>query len=167
MKAKSIKGKNPEEIESALKKCMADGFAPTLAIVFLSVKQDRQTICGILEKEGIAIYGATTDGEIIDSEIMEKSVAILLLDINKEYFTILFEEVKNENFQERESKQFHSIYAVESIRNLGVPSWSHLYHILRYEFEYSPSIITPWKNSYCPLFKNAQNGIDAFFMVKT
>ena len=100
MKAKSIKGQTPEEIESTLKKCMDDGFAPTLAIVFLSVKQDRQTICGILEKEGIAIYGATTDGEIIDSEIMEKSVAILLLDINKEYFTILFEEVKNENFQE-------------------------------------------------------------------
>ena len=35
MKAKSIKGKSSEEIKSALQQSMADGFKPTLAIVFL------------------------------------------------------------------------------------------------------------------------------------
>ena len=34
MKAKSIKGKSPEEIQIELKKSMADEFKPTLAIVF-------------------------------------------------------------------------------------------------------------------------------------
>lgn len=40
MKAKSIKGKSTEEISSALTESMSDGFKPTLAIVFISVKQD-------------------------------------------------------------------------------------------------------------------------------
>ena len=49
MKAKSIKGKSPGEIEAALQESMAEGFKPTLAIVFLSIKQDRNAICKILE----------------------------------------------------------------------------------------------------------------------
>ena len=40
MKAKSIKGKSPEEIQTELDKCMQDGFKPTLAVVFLSMSQD-------------------------------------------------------------------------------------------------------------------------------
>jgi hypothetical protein len=63
MKAKSIKGKSPEEIRTALQQSTVDGFRPTLAIVFLSVKQDRDAICKILNDAGIAIYGATTNGE--------------------------------------------------------------------------------------------------------
>ena len=37
MKAKSIKGASPEEIRSGLQQSMADGFTPTLAIVFASI----------------------------------------------------------------------------------------------------------------------------------
>jgi len=44
MKAKSIKGKSPEEIQSAIQQSMADGFKPTLAIVFLSIKQGRRSL---------------------------------------------------------------------------------------------------------------------------
>ena len=40
MKARSIKGSSAEEIKAALQQSMTDGFKPTLAIVFLSVKQD-------------------------------------------------------------------------------------------------------------------------------
>jgi hypothetical protein len=35
MEAKSIKGNSPEEIKAALEQSMADGFSPTLAIVFM------------------------------------------------------------------------------------------------------------------------------------
>jgi hypothetical protein len=52
MKAKSIKGKSAEEIASSLLQSKADGFNPTLAIVFLSVKQDRVAIAEILDKNG-------------------------------------------------------------------------------------------------------------------
>ena len=60
MKAKSIRGRSAEEIHSALQQSMADGFRPTLAIVFISIKQDRKAVCEILDKEGIDIIGATS-----------------------------------------------------------------------------------------------------------
>ena len=44
MKAKSIKGKTSEEITTALQESMLDGFNPTLAIVFLSISQDREGV---------------------------------------------------------------------------------------------------------------------------
>ena len=79
---------------------MADGFKPTLAIVFISVKQDRNAICELLDEEGIAIFGASTNGEFIDEESEKGSVAILLLDMNPSYFTILFCEYPEKNYRE-------------------------------------------------------------------
>jgi len=92
MKAKSIKGKSPEEINNALAKSMTDGFKPTLAVVFLSVKQDRKVVCEILDNENIAIFGSTTSGEFIDGNYSEGAIAILLLDVAPSFFKILFEE---------------------------------------------------------------------------
>ena len=93
MKAKSIKGKLPEEIQSALQQSMADGFKPTLAFVFLSVNQDREGICKVLNDEEISIYGSTTNGEFIDGDFENGSIAILLLDINPALFLIQFAEL--------------------------------------------------------------------------
>ncbi|MCZ6702225.1 MAG: hypothetical protein O6940_04195, partial [Ignavibacteria bacterium] len=100
MKAKSIKGKSPEEIQSALEQSMQDEFKPTLAIVFLSISQDRNALCKILDEKGIAIFGATTNGEFIDENTEKGSVAILLLDIDTSYFTILFDEYPDKNYRE-------------------------------------------------------------------
>lgn len=88
MKAKSIKGKSSAEISSALNETIADGFKPTLAIVFISVKHDRQAISILLNKKGIQIFGATTAGEFIDGEVESGSIVIMLLDINPAYFKI-------------------------------------------------------------------------------
>jgi hypothetical protein len=103
MKAKSIKGKSPEEINTALEKNMADGFKPTLAIVFLSVSQDRKAICKILDDQGIAIFGATTSGEFIDEVTEKGTVVMLLLDIKKEHFQIYIEEFPDKNYRETAS----------------------------------------------------------------
>ncbi len=92
MTAKPIKGKTTEEIQAAVQQSMANGFEPTLAIVFISVKQDREAICELLHEKGIYIFGATTSGEFIDAEIGEGSIAILLLDINPAWFKIIFRE---------------------------------------------------------------------------
>jgi len=100
MKAKSIKGKTPDEIKSALKEATTDGFKPTLAIVFLSVSQDRDGISDLLDKENISIYGATATGEFIDEELGKNSTAMLLLDMNREYFSVFFEEYPDKNFRE-------------------------------------------------------------------
>lgn len=103
MNAKSIKGKTPEEIQSALEKSMADGYKPTLAILFLSVSQDRKAICELLDARGIAIFGATTSGEFIDEETEKESAVMLLLDINKDYFQIYLYEYPEKNYRETSS----------------------------------------------------------------
>lgn len=100
MKAKSIKGNSPEEIKTALEQNMNDGFKPTLAIVFLSIKQDRDAICKILSDTGIAVYGATTHGEFTGEGISAGEIAILLLDMNPAYFTILCEEYPEKNYRQ-------------------------------------------------------------------
>lgn len=99
MRAKSIKGNSTEEIKNALQQSMADGFEPTLAIAFVSIKQDRKAICKLLDDAGIAIFGTTTNGEFIDEETEKGSAAILLLDINKKYFQIYFEEYPEKNYR--------------------------------------------------------------------
>lgn len=97
MLAKSIKGKSTEEISSAFTESMAGGFKPTLAIVFISVKQDREAISKLLDEKGIQIFGATTAGEFIDGEIEEGSIVMLLLDMNPAYFKIEFLETSQES----------------------------------------------------------------------
>lgn len=92
MTAKSIKGQSPEEIKDALQQSITDSFKPTLAIVFLSVKQDMDAVTSILHKEGIHVFGSTTSGEFISSEIQEGSIAIMLLDMNPGYFKVAFYE---------------------------------------------------------------------------
>jgi hypothetical protein len=100
MKAKSIKVKSPEEIKTVLENSMVDDFKPTLAIVFLSVSQDRKAICEVLDAHGISIFGATTSGEFIDEETEKGSTVMLLLDMNKEHFQIYLDEYPEKNYRE-------------------------------------------------------------------
>jgi len=100
MKAKSIKGKSTEEIKTALADGMADGFKPTLSICFISKSQDRKAISELLDEAGIAVFGCTTNGEFIDEETEKNSAAILLLDMNKEYFQVYYEEYPGKNYRE-------------------------------------------------------------------
>ncbi|MDZ7763838.1 MAG: hypothetical protein U5K00_05360 [Melioribacteraceae bacterium] len=99
MKAKSIKGKSPEEIQSALTESISDGFKPTLAIVFLSVSKDRKAIGKLLDEFGIAVFGATASGEFIDEVTEKDSVAILLLDMNRDHFEIYLDEFPEKNYR--------------------------------------------------------------------
>jgi hypothetical protein len=100
MRAKSIKGKSPDDIQSAVADCFVDDFKPTLAFVFLSVKQDRKAICKILDEKNIAIFGATTHGEFTDENLERESVVILLLEMNPAHFFILFDEYPNEDYRQ-------------------------------------------------------------------
>ena len=100
MKAKSIKGKSTEEIKAALAESIADGFKPTLAIIFLSISQNRKDIAEILSKVGVQIFGVTTNGEFTDETPEKLSTAILLLDMNTSYFKISSSEYLQNNFRE-------------------------------------------------------------------
>ncbi|MCK7528548.1 MAG: FIST C-terminal domain-containing protein [Ignavibacteriales bacterium] len=92
MRAKSIKGKSPEEIKNELAKSIADGFTPTLAIIFLSANLNRDSICKIFDEKGITIFGSTAAGEFINGELEKESAAILLLDMDKTNFLVHIEE---------------------------------------------------------------------------
>jgi hypothetical protein len=93
MKAKTIHGKSPQEISTALHKSTLDGFTPTLAIVFMSVRQDRKLIGDILTQKGIDVFGATSCGEFVNGYQAEESIVLLMLDLTREAYRILFEPV--------------------------------------------------------------------------
>ncbi|WP_417856388.1 FIST signal transduction protein [Xanthomarina gelatinilytica] len=97
MKSKSIKGKSTEEIKQALENCLADGFTPTIAIVFISVKQNRKAICELMDSKNIEVFGATSCGEFINGHQTEGGIAIILLELAKEHYTILFETMEDGN----------------------------------------------------------------------
>src|SRR5512141_1343817 len=92
MKAKSIKGNSPEGIKALLHQSMTDGFKPSLAIVFLSVTQNRNEVCNIFNEADIAVFGSTAEGEFIDGDLEKESTSILLLDVDKESFVVHLEE---------------------------------------------------------------------------
>ncbi len=104
MKSKSIKGHSTEEIKLAFTESLSDNFKPTLAIVFLSIKQDRKAVCEIFDKAGITIFGATTAGEFIDGDIEEGSIVVMLLDINRDYFKLEFLETSEQTTLEDAKK---------------------------------------------------------------
>ena len=91
MKAKSIKGNTPKEIQTALQESMVDGFNPTLAIIFLSVDQDLQAISKLLSEKDIVVFGATTCGEFIDGQYSTGGMAVLLLEISSDLFSLFYE----------------------------------------------------------------------------
>jgi len=100
MRSKAISGKSPGEIKNALEHSMGDTglpdrqeFRPTIAIVFISIKQDRKAVCEILHTAGIDILGATSCGEFINGHQSEGEIVVMLLDLNKNDYCILFEDI--------------------------------------------------------------------------
>lgn len=103
MKAKSIHGTSVSEIEKVLSNAIADEFQPTLAIVFMSVKQDRQAISNLLLSKNIDVFGATSCGEFVDGHQSVGEIAILLLELSKHYYSIIFEDIGNRSLEETTS----------------------------------------------------------------
>jgi hypothetical protein len=99
MKAKTISGKSTVEIQSALEQCLSDGYSPTLAIVFMSFAQDIEGVCELLHGHDIQVFGSTSSGEFISSEIIEKGIVIMLLDIPPDRFRIYFYETEGNTYE--------------------------------------------------------------------
>jgi len=128
MQSKSIKGVTPAAIKVALEKSMEDGFQPTLAFVFMSIKLDRAAVCRIFKEANIAIYGATTAGEFTDQKITNEAAAILLLEIDTTAFRLILEEYEPETVMEtarkiaRKGKEiFNNPAYIVSASHLEVP----------------------------------------------
>ncbi len=80
---------------TAFQHCLSDGFKPTLAFVFISIKHQRDELVSLLDHHDIQIFGVTSSGEISDGEILHESISILLMDMIRSNFTILLEEYGN------------------------------------------------------------------------
>ncbi len=118
MKAKSIKGTSAEEIQKALEQSMADGFKPTLAIVFISIKQDIDAVSNLLDQQGITIFGATSSGEFIDGEISNGAVVVLLMDMNQSHFKIMLHD-----YRDKDSEALARTMAAEAKERFKNPSF--------------------------------------------
>jgi hypothetical protein len=114
MKVKTIKGKTEEEIKTALKAGMTDGFAPTIAIVFLEADIEHKKICDVLSEKGIQVFGCSTGSNFIDGEIEFNSVVILLLDMDRKYFQVKIKNAENRNLKK----------AAEEIGRMGLETFS-------------------------------------------
>jgi hypothetical protein len=117
MKAKSIKGNSPAEIEPVLNNSLADGFRPTLAIVFMSIKQDRKAVSKMLLEKNLDVIGATSCGEFINGSQGEGGIVILLLDLNRDAFTLLFEP-----FEDNPLNITADAIAVQALKAFNNPS---------------------------------------------
>ena len=60
-----------------------DGFSPTLAIAFSSLDCDLDALRKLFRQHSIDLLGASTAGEICDELVLDKSVAVLLMDLDR------------------------------------------------------------------------------------
>lgn len=100
MTAKTITGTSPEEILVGLRQSLADGFKPTMAVVFISIKQDRKAVIEILEQEGVAVFGATTSGEFNEKDQTSGGISVMLVDMSKDDYLIVFEPIADRTLEE-------------------------------------------------------------------
>jgi len=110
MKAKSISGNTTAELKTAIETSMSDGFKPTIAIVFISVKQNRKAVCEILQMKGIDVVGATSSGEFIDGHQSEGEIAAMLFNIDKTNYEILIEDIGEKSLSNASSDMVHKAF---------------------------------------------------------
>jgi hypothetical protein len=77
-----------QEIDFQIKETIKNEFQPTLAIVFASLKCDLPQLSKIIDAHDIDILGASSAGEIKDTDLTSSSITIMLLDIKKDYYQI-------------------------------------------------------------------------------
>ena len=111
MKAKTIYGNSPQEFRSALQESMKDGYQPALAIVFISVKQDRESVLKLFQKEGIEVIGATSSGEFIHGHQSSGGIVGMLLDLDNANYRILIREIGGNSLEETAKNLLEEAYA--------------------------------------------------------
>lgn len=117
MKAKSIHGSSVSDIDKAIINAQANGFMPTIAVVFISVKQDRKAVCELLDSKNIDVFGATSCNEFINGHQSKGEIAILLLELAKEHYKILFEDIADQTIEASAS-----LMASKALKQFSNPS---------------------------------------------
>lgn len=100
MKAKTISGNTPDQLREALEGSMRDGYRPTVAIAFVSVRQDREAVCNMLHEKGIDVMGATSSGEFTEGQQSQGGAVVMLWDLAPEHYTLVYEAIGDGSLEE-------------------------------------------------------------------
>lgn len=100
MKAKSIQGKTPSEIQKALEKSISEGFSPNLAIIMISNMEEAEALRIIFGERGIAIFGITAPQKFTEDGITEDDILVMLMDIKPENFKIVLNDYEGSSAYE-------------------------------------------------------------------
>ncbi len=107
MKAKSIKGKTPSEIQKALDESIRDarlpdeqGFKPTLAIIIISNMEDAEELHSIFRTRDFAIFGITSPKKFTEQGISEDDIVVMLMDIKPDNFKIVLNDYQGSSAYE-------------------------------------------------------------------
>jgi hypothetical protein len=88
MKSNVFSVSSVEEIEPNLQRVQEEGLAPTLAFVFSSVVHNLEDLKSAFAKYNIEVFGASSSGEITNDEVLEDSIAVMLLEISRDAFRL-------------------------------------------------------------------------------
>lgn len=92
MKVASLKCKSQQELAQEIVRIKKQEFKPTLAIVFSSVSHNFKELGSLFKGQNIDMIGCSTAGEIINGTLNEASIAVLLLNIDRNWYKIVEEE---------------------------------------------------------------------------
>ncbi len=88
MRTKSLHCETIGQLVEEIRLCRENSFNPTLAIVFSSPAFDLSELVSIFDKNEIDLIGCSTAGEIVDRQLKEESIAVLLMDMNRNFYKI-------------------------------------------------------------------------------
>lgn len=100
MKAKTIKGNSPAEIETALDESTGDGFKPTLAIIILSRVENAEAVQSVFDRKGIAIFGISTAQKFTSQGVASDDIIAIMMDMKPEHFRIVLNDYKESSAYE-------------------------------------------------------------------
>lgn len=99
MKAKTLTGKSTEAIRSALEREIGSGYNPTLGVVFVPSGFDSSGMAKMLDKFGIAVFGANTPDLFTDQGISDELGTVLLMDLDPEYFRLVLKPIPSGDYE--------------------------------------------------------------------
>lgn len=89
-----------EEVESRLQSSLKEGLSPSLAIVFASFVHDLEALGSCFSKHDIDVFGSCSAGEMLNDEVREGSIAVLLLEVDREAYRINVIDRKDKTYNE-------------------------------------------------------------------
>lgn len=103
-----------KNLEAHITNTIKTSFSPSLAIVFSTVTSNFEELSQLFGSYGIDFIGGSTAGEFVNGHVTKNSMAVMLLDIDKDSYRIHYQDYKETAQQ-----------AGMAIANFGLSHFSH------------------------------------------